>query len=282
MRSAGMFARPAVRAALTALLVVLLASCGKSAPVYSAISTMGRNYLPYNMNGFTITDAYGNKASGGGDDPPGGGGGVACCYKLKGTEFTVKWDYYDVDQWTPENSHMQHAETKVSMPATPVPDTVGTRIFEVHFFPDRHVEFQFPGGLLDPSRIPVVEVSRWISSHYQSRLDKKYDDNWAERHRRIARAVATAWLKYRLTNEADLEQYAYFNLLINDRFDAHPEVQRILQESKDKPGHFAQAIQSLPRNILAELRNNQFTAVAVPEIADGLLPPPRTEEKKNA
>ncbi|MFP3334424.1 hypothetical protein SB761_27415, partial [Pseudomonas sp. SIMBA_064] len=43
-------------------------ACGKSEPNYSGISVMGRNYLPYNMNGFIIADAYGNKASGGGDD----------------------------------------------------------------------------------------------------------------------------------------------------------------------------------------------------------------------
>ncbi len=32
---------------------------------------MTQNYLPYNLDRFTITDAYGNKA--------GGGGGVTCC-----------------------------------------------------------------------------------------------------------------------------------------------------------------------------------------------------------
>ena len=264
------------------LLVLTLAACGKAEPLYSGVSTMGRNYLPYNMNGFTITDAYGNKASGGGDDPPGGGGGIACCYKLKGTEFTVKWDYYDVDQWSPENSHIKHAEAKVSMPATATPDKVGMRKFEVHFFPDRHVELQFPGGLLDPSRVPVVEVSRWMSQHYEKDLDAKFADNWAESHRRIARVVAAAWLKYRLTDQKDLEQFAYFALLVNNRFDAQSEVQRILQESKDQPGQFAKAMQNLPKDLLDDLKRDKFEAVAVPVIEDGLLPPPRTEAKQNA
>jgi hypothetical protein len=238
---------------------------------------MGRNYLPYNMSGFTITDAYGNKASGGGDDPPGAGGGsVTCCYKLKGTEFIVKWSYYDIDQRHKGNKHTFHAEAKVSMPASSIPDEIGSRIFEVHFFPDRHVEFQFPGELLDDSRIPVVGVSRWMATHYGAQLDKKYDDNWAEQHRRISRAVAAAWLKYRLTDQTDLEQFAYFTLLVNDRFDAHPEVQRILKASGSEAGAFAKAIQALPKNVMSELNRNHFKPVSVPPIPDGLLPPPRT------
>ncbi|VBB11908.1 Protein of unknown function (DUF3304) [Burkholderia stabilis] len=56
------------------LVVVAFSACGKSEPVYGGISVMGRNYLPYNMSGFTIADAFGHKAGGGGDDPPGAGG----------------------------------------------------------------------------------------------------------------------------------------------------------------------------------------------------------------
>jgi hypothetical protein len=238
---------------------------------------MEQNYLPYNMNGFTIVDAYGNKASGGGDDPPGGGGGVMCCYKLKGTEFTVKWKYYDADKWTIEDSHMQHAEAKVSMPPSLVPTSVGTRILAVHFYPDHHVELQFPAGLLDDSRIPVVEVSRWMSAHYQEQLDRRFDDTDGQSHRRISRVVAAAWLKYSLVDRNDLEQYTYYSLLVNDRFDAHPEVQRILQERKGTPGEFAKAMQVLPGSVTSELTSNRFKPVSVPTIPDGLLPPPRTE-----
>ncbi|EKS9799444.1 MULTISPECIES: DUF3304 domain-containing protein [Burkholderia] len=270
-------ARMTGRVLATCLLFAAVTACGKSEPTYSGISVMGRNYLPYNMNGFTITDAYGNKASGGGDDPPGAGGGsVACCYTLKGTEFTVKWKYYDADRWTMDDSHAQQVETKVVMPSSAVPEKVGNRILEVHFYPDRHVEFQFPGQLLDESRIPVVDVSRWMATHYQEQLDKKFDDTDGQSHRRIARTVAAAWLKYHLTDRNDLEQYAYFSLLVNSRFDAHPEIQRILQAAAGKPGTFAKSMQSLPESVLSALSNDAFEAVAVPAISDGLLLPPRT------
>ncbi len=268
--------------AMAVLLVLSATACGKSEPTYSGISLMYQNYLPYNLDSFTISDAYGNKASGGADSPPGGGGGrLSCCYKLKGTEFTVKWDYYDADKWTMENSHVQHAEAKVSMPPSPVPEKVGTRIFEVHFYPDHHVEFQFPGGLLDDSRIPIVDVSRWMSEHYQEQLDREFDDTDGQLHRRIARVVVAAWLKYHLSDRNDLEQYAYFTLLVNDRFDAHPEVQRILQADRGNPGAFAKAVQGLPKDVVSELSSDHFKPVVVPAVPHGLLPPSRTEEKKH-
>ncbi|MGU7776013.1 DUF3304 domain-containing protein [Burkholderia sp. MR1-5-21] len=276
------FSRLTGRVLATCLLLAAVTACGKSEPTYSGISVMGRNYLPYNMNGFTIIDAYGNKASGGGDDPPGAGGGsVTCCYKLKGSEFTVKWKYYDADQWTMDDSHTQQVETKVVMPPSTIPEKVGSRILEVHFYPDRHVEFQFPGELLDDSRIPIVDVSRWMATHYQEQLDKKFDETDGQSHRRIARAVATAWLKYHLTDRNDLEQYAYFSLLVNSRFDAHPEVQRILRAAAGKPGAFAKSMQSLPKNVLSELASGKFKPVTVPAVPEGLLPPPRVEEKQH-
>ena len=282
MHRATKLARMTGRVLATCLLFVAVTACGKSEPIYSGISVMGRNYLPYNMNGFTITDAYGNKASGGGDDPPGAGGGsVACCYTLKGTDFTVKWKYYDADRWTMDDSHAQQVETKVVMPLSAVPEKIGSRILEVHFYPDRHVEFQFPGQLLDESRIPVVDVSRWMATHYQAQLDKKFDDTDGQSHRRIARAVAAAWLKYQLTDRNDLEQYAYFNLLVNNRFDSHPEVQRILRAAVGKPGAFAKSMQALPKNVLSELASDKFKPVTVPIIPDGLVPPARGEEKQH-
>jgi hypothetical protein len=240
---------------------------------------MGQNYLPYNMESFTIADAYGNKAGGGGDDPPGeGGGSVTCCYKLRGTEFTVKWNYYDVDQWHKGDEKMFHAEAKVSMPSSQTPEKVGTRILEVHFYPDRHVEFQFPGGLLDDSRIPITDVVKWMNK-FQTQLNRRYDERDDQQFRRIARVVAAAWLKYRLTDRNDLEQYTYFSLLVNSRFDAHPDVQSILQAARNNPGMFAKSMQSLSKNVLSDLTSDKFKPVAVPAIPDGLLPLPRVEEK---
>ncbi|MDN7584612.1 MULTISPECIES: DUF3304 domain-containing protein [Burkholderia cepacia complex] len=255
------------------LLVVTVTACGKSEPTYSGISVMAQNYLPYNLDKFTIVDAYGNKASGGGDSMPGGGGGVTCCYQLKGTDFTVKWDYYDVDQWHNGDEQTFHAEAKVTLPPSKVPEKVGTRIVAVHFYPDRHVELQFPAAPADDSRIPMIDVSHWISSHYQTQLNKRYDEREDQQYRRIVRVVAMAWLKYRLTDLDDLKQYAYYDLLVNSRFDAHPAIQHILQTAAGKPGMFAKSMQSLPKGVLSALTNDRFDPATVPAISDGLLPP---------
>ncbi|ABX16598.1 conserved hypothetical protein [Burkholderia multivorans ATCC 17616] len=268
------------RALAGCLVVLAVTACGKSEPTYSGISVIAHNYLPYNLDGFTISDVYGNEA-GGGNSLPGGGGGVTCCYKLKGTEFTVKWNYVDVDQWHKGNEQTLHAEAKVTMPPSQVPEKVGDRILEVHFYPDRHVELQFPGALMDKPRIPTVDVSRWMASQYQGQLNERYDEREDQQFRRVARVVSIAWLKYHLTDLDDLKQYAYYNLLVSNRFDSHPEIQRILQADAGKPGAFAKAMQSLPKKALSELASDKFESVAVPSIPDGLVPPPRVEEKKH-
>ncbi|WP_175888409.1 DUF3304 domain-containing protein [Burkholderia contaminans] len=269
----------ALRVAAAGLLFVSMAACSKSDPTYTSISTEALNYLPYNLVRFTITDQFGNKARGGGDLEPGAGeGSIACCYLLKGTDFKVQWTYYDADDWRPgEQVKKQQAEADVSFPPTKQPDSIGSRIFEVHFYPDHHVELAFPGQMLGSSRLPIVDVSRDLTKRYGERLDKKYEDSDAQSHRRISRTVAEAWIKYRFTDRRDLEQYAYYALLVNPRFDAHPEVQKLIQSSKGKPGAFAKAVASLSPAVVKALGQNQFQAVAVPSIPAGLVPPPREE-----
>jgi len=269
----------ALRVAAAGLLFVSMAACSKSDPTYTSISTEALNYLPYNLVRFTITDQFGNKARGGGDLEPGAGeGSIACCYLLKGTDFKVQWTYYDADDWRPgEQVKKQQAETDVSLPPTKEPDSIGSRILEVHFYPDRHVELAFPGEMLGSTRLPIVDVSRDLAKRYGKRLDKKYQDNDAQSHRRVSRTVAEAWIKYRFTDRGDLEQYAYYALLVNPRFDAHPEVQKLIQSSKGKPGAFARAAAVLSPTVVKELGQNRFQAVAVPSIPAGLVPPPREE-----
>lgn len=265
------------RIVMVCLLVLSVASCGNAEPEYSGISVMGQNYLPYNLSSFTITDAYGNKAGGGGDLMPGtGAGSLSCCYRLKGTEFTVKWSYYDADAWHKGDRRKFHAEARVSMPASTDPS--GRNILDVHFFPDRHVEFQFPGSLSDPSRVPIYEVVSWMFLNHLEELNSRYDERDDQQSRRMARVVASAWLKYRLTDVEDMRQYAHFALLVNRQFDAHPEVQKKLQDNKGAPGEFAKAMAVLPASVRSGLNSNRFTPVAVPAIPDGFLPPPRIED----
>ncbi|WP_198390380.1 hypothetical protein [Burkholderia ubonensis] len=89
---------------IVALMLVLFALAGcdalSSVPTYSGLSVEGFNYMPFNLTRFVIRDQYGNTASGGGDLPPGSGeGSLSCCYKLRGTDFTVDWEIYDQDKF---------------------------------------------------------------------------------------------------------------------------------------------------------------------------------------
>ncbi len=263
------------RVAVASALCVALNACGKSEPRYESISTVGRNYMPYNMAGFTITDQFGNSATGGGDLEPGAGGGkLSCCYALKGTQFKVDWDYYDVDQWHAGDKRKFHAEASVTLAPTKEPADIGDRILELHFYPDRHVELTFPAGITDSPAFPMVDVMRAMLKKHGDALDKRYDNPYGETYRRIARVVAAAWLKYRLIDERDLEQYAYFALLVNPAFDENPAIQKILQQTRSTPGAFAKALDALSPGVMKELKSGHFSAVPVPTIPEGLLPPP--------
>lgn len=261
-----------LRVAAVFLMLLSFGACGKSEPRYTSISVEGFNYLPYNLSRFTVTDAFGNSAHGGGDNMPGSGeGSVSCCYALKGTEFTIKFDYYDADQWQAGNKQMLHGEATANLPPSQSPRATGERILEVHFYPDRHVELTYPGALLGSTRIAVSDVTRWLFDHHHEELDRRYPERDDQQFRRIAREVALAWLKYGLTDTSDLEQYVYYALLVNDRFDSHPEVQRILQSTRKQHGKFALAIGAMPAKTLAALKQNKFQPVAVPGVPDGLL-----------
>src|ERR1700722_7825405 len=84
------------------LSLVMISGCDvfSSEPTYGSLSIEGFNYTPYNLSRFVVFDKYGNTAGGGGGDlmPGSGQGSLSCCYRLKGTDFTAKWDVYDGDE----------------------------------------------------------------------------------------------------------------------------------------------------------------------------------------
>ncbi|MGS1059132.1 hypothetical protein [Burkholderia glumae] len=242
-----------------------LAGCDafSSEPVYSGISVEGMNYTPFNLTKFVIRDKYGNTASGGGDLMPGAGeGSLSCCYKLKGTDFTVDWEIYDADEAI-KNIYAPikkiHKTTQVHFPKTKISGGAGEVVLAVHFYPDYHIEFEFRDDL-SGSRIDYSAVDYWFQTKYGKAANPDGLDE-ASAFRRTARVAAQGWLKYRLTDSADLEQYVYYTLLVNPKFDEHPAVQRILQETKGKPGAFGAAMQKLPDTVVQEIKSNHFEHV---------------------
>ncbi|AZG15651.1 DUF3304 domain-containing protein [Cupriavidus pauculus] len=234
------------------------------APTYGGLSIAGFNYTPYNLSRFVITDRYGNRASGGGDLMPGSGEGtLSCCYKLKGTEFTVKWEVYDADEaikdlYAPIKK--LHKEATIHLPRTQVEGGVGTRVLGLHFYPDDHVEFEFRTDLRG-TRIFYDDVWDWLRKTHGPLLNPRQEDETTVVFRRAARLAAEGWNKYRFTDTADLQQYAYFTLL-NPNFDQHPAVRQIIEETKGRPGAFGEAMEALPASVVAALRRSNVEQAA--------------------
>ena len=115
-------------------LIVAAYDAFSSEPTYSGLSIEGFNYTPYNLDRFVITDKYGNTASGGGDLMPGSGqGSLSCCYKLKGTDFTIGWYVYDADLAIKAIDALQpiqdiHKITQVHLPPTKVRGDAGSLV----------------------------------------------------------------------------------------------------------------------------------------------------------
>jgi hypothetical protein len=231
-----------------------------SEPTYSGLSVEGFNYTPYNLDEFVIRDKFGNTASGGGDLMPGAGeGSLSCCYKLKGTDFTVEWDVYDADEAIKAiDAHQPlkaiHKTTHVHLPPTKVTGGAGDLVLGLHFYPDDHIEFEFRNDL-SGTRIEYADVWDWLAKNHKSLINPNDEDDSVV-FRRSARIAAAGWLKYRFVNTEDLEQYCYFYLL-SPKFDENPTVQRILAETKGKPGAFGAAMKNLPDATVQEIRNDR-------------------------
>ncbi|ANB74871.1 hypothetical protein AYM40_20675 [Paraburkholderia phytofirmans OLGA172] len=249
---------------LILLSLTLIGGCDafSSEPTYGGLSIEGFNYTPYNLDRFVITDKYGNRAGGGGDLMPGSGeGSLSCCYKLKGTDFTVDWYVYDADLAIKAIHAQQpiqdiHKITQVHLPPTKVAGGAGERILGLHFYPDDHIEFEFRRDL-SGTRIFYAEIDDWVVKKQGKTFDPHSGDD-AAAFRRTARIASEGWIRYRLTNTQDLEQYVYYTLLVNPNFDKHPAIQKILAETKDKPGAFGAAMETLPAAIVMELKNDKF------------------------
>ncbi|GAB3626080.1 hypothetical protein PTE30175_00923 [Pandoraea terrae] len=246
--------------------LTLLAGCDvfSSEPTYGGLSMSGFNYTPYNLSRFVVTDKYGNKAGGGGDLMPGSGeGSLSCCYKLKGTEFTVDWYVYDADEARKSlRAHKRiqdiHKTTQVHVPPTKVSGGAGERVLGLHFYPDDHVEFEFRNDLRG-TRIFYSDVRFWLSTHHGKLLNPN-GEHRSVVFRRTARLAAEGWIKYRLTDTEDLKQYVYFTLL-NPKFDEHPAVEKILAETKGIPGAFGAAMEKLPASVVDAVKRNKFHSI---------------------
>ena len=245
-------------------LALIVAGCDafSSEPTYGGLSIEGFNYTTYNLDRFIIKDKYGNTASGGGDLMPGSGQGrLSCCYKLKGTDFKIDWYVVDQDEFLKDiyaPLKEIHKTSQVHFSPTTSRGGAGMRILGLHFYPDDYIEFEIRHDLRG-TRIFYSDVWGWLRKTHNQLLNPDDEDDGVV-FRKTARLAAGAWIKYRLVDTRDLQQYVYFALL-NPRFDEHPVIRKILGETKDRPGAFGAAMEELSASIIEELKSGKFERV---------------------
>ena len=155
---------------------------------------------------------------------------------------------------------MIHKVTPVHFPPTKVRGGAGARNLGLHFYPDDHIEFEFRHDL-SGTRIFYLDVWDWLRKTHNPLLnpDNEHD---SVVFRKTTRLAAGGWIKYRLADTRDLQQYVYFTLL-NPKFDEHPAIQKILSETKNKPGAFGVVMETLPASIVEELKSDKFEHVTM-------------------
>ena len=130
--------------ALAAALLIAFTGCSRGKPVGLAIA--GYNYTDRYIDSFTVTDAEGDGAWGGNvylSTPTSGGGGGTCCVMLdphttKPVRLRISWTIDRIDDASGHTIAPELRKEAWVTVAPPFPDDPKT--FEVHFYPDGHVE----------------------------------------------------------------------------------------------------------------------------------------------
>ena len=227
-------------------------------PSYGGLSFITYNYTPWDLDWIRITDREGNFAATGSIGAGGGEGSVSCCYKLKGTDFKVRWTGGDGEELRKHmydgkfDEVMFNKETPVHFPPSAIPAGDGPLYLELHIYPDEHMEIALSRKLLGQVRIPIVDATRWLYSQHRDALQDFRSS--AEVRRVLAKVAKTAWIKYRIEDKQDMRQYMYLYFTVASNFDADPEIAAVLAKPERKPGDFAKAVESMSEEKIAKLK----------------------------
>lgn len=241
------------------VLAVGVAGCGDE-PTYRGVNFIVYNYTPWDLDWIRVTDANGHFAATGSIGVGGGEGSVSCCYTLKGTEFTVTWRGADGEQ---VRQHVYDGKldevifekmTPVHFPATGIPAGDAPLYLELHIYPDEHMELALSRKLLGQTRIPLVDVTRWLYAEHRDALAGYRSSS--EVLRVLGKVARTGWTKYRIEAEDDMRQYMRLYFTVASDFDTDAEIAALLSRPGRQPGDFAKAVAALPQASIARLKAN--------------------------
>lgn len=133
-----------MRIVLTVSLLVAMTGCSRAKPIGLAIE--GYNYTNRFIADFTVTDESGNGAWGGDvllSTPTAGGGKDTCCVMLdpknkKPVRLRIDWTFDRIDDASGHTIVPAVKKTAWVTVSPPYPND--PQNFEVHFYPDGHVE----------------------------------------------------------------------------------------------------------------------------------------------
>ena len=235
----------------------LLAGCNGE-PTYSGVSFIAYNYTPWNLEPVSLSDAWGNVASSSTLIAGGGAGAISCCYKLKGTDFTVNWSGGDPDVIRKHlfdgkyEDAIFKKETSVHFPATEVPNGDGPLVLELHIYPDEHMELALTRQLVGKERIPLTDTIRWLYGSYRDDLvGYEHIDQLGDV---LAKVAKQAWMRYRIEDSEDMRGYMYLYFIVASDFDKDAKMAAVLKDPDRKPGDFGRAVATLSDQEIARLK----------------------------
>ncbi|MCS3509170.1 DUF3304 domain-containing protein [Achromobacter sp. JUb104] len=248
-----------MRKELIGVLIWLGLSAGCNAePTYSGVSFITYNYTPWNLESVRLRDASGGMAGSGAIPPGEGAGRVACCYSLKGTEFTVTWSGGDAVLMRKHlfdgryKEALFKKETKVHFPATKIPKGDGPLILELHIYPDEHMELALSRNLVGQVRIPIVDTLRWLYADHRDELVEYQDiHDLADVLPKVAKQ---AWQRYRIEDAEDMRGYMYLYFTVASDFESDAQISAILKDKNRKPGDFGRAVFALSKEKIAQMK----------------------------
>ncbi|MFC4278623.1 DUF3304 domain-containing protein [Achromobacter aloeverae] len=236
----------------------LLAGCNGE-PSYKGVSFIAYNYTQFDMDSVSVTDKAGESAATMQVSVGAGGGSVACCYTLKGTEFTAEWRAADPEVLGQhlDDGRMQEffftRKKKVTFAPAGIPSGDGPLVLELHIYPDEHVEMALSRKLVN-GRLPIVDTTRWLWRTHKDALTG-FSDVYEVLHT-VARVTKTSWGKYRIEDAADMREYMKMYFTVASNFDQDPEVNAVLEKKDRQPGEFARAIEALTPERIAAMKKS--------------------------
>lgn len=237
----------------------LLVGCDKAiidpVPEYENLHLGGFDYTHRVIYFVTVEDEYGNSYNLG---QPGGDASLSCCQTFKGENVKVSWEYSRLRDEEYENNSLREKRSATSKLKFAEPDKTGKQSFKymyVHIFPDEHVEVELTNEMLGHDKFDTVTMYQTLFKEEEKiRIWEEKVLDPGKMWRLVNKIAGYAYIKYKITNTADLTEYVRLYMLVSPTFDEHPLVLNVLTSAGSQPGKFSMFAKGLTKAERAEIK----------------------------